>query len=134
LRALLIVLLGLTLTACGPAVNDALDKFWGGPEARARQAEADDAKCKNLGFKPGTDGYGNCRLQLEQIRATQNAATAQQLSQEQKVSQSGKVYNRDECIGPVIMGRCEGTIAPQGGYRPTCHGQWINGQCTGPMF
>jgi hypothetical protein len=38
---------------------------------------ADDAKCKDLGFTPGTEARGNCRLQLEQIRATNNAdATA----------------------------------------------------------
>lgn len=30
---------------------------------------ADDAKCRDLGFKPQTEGYGNCRLKLEEIRA-----------------------------------------------------------------
>lgn len=45
-----------------------------------------------------------------------------------------KVYRRDECIGPVIMGECKGSILPKGGYRPTCYGEWLNGQCTGPMF
>jgi hypothetical protein len=39
--------------------------------------KADDAKCREFGFTPGTDGYGNCRLQLEQIRATNNAAAIQ---------------------------------------------------------
>lgn len=34
----------------------------------------DDEKCREFGFKPGTEGYGNCRLQIEQIRATQQAA------------------------------------------------------------
>ena len=42
---------------------------------KARQA-ANDAKCRELGFKPDTDAYGNCRLQLEQIRATKQAAAA----------------------------------------------------------
>ncbi len=41
---------------------------------------ADDAKCRNLGFKLGTEAYGNCRLQIEQIRATQDAAQAQQIA------------------------------------------------------
>jgi hypothetical protein len=36
-------------------------------EARNR---ADDNKCREYGFKPGTDPYGNCRVQMEQIRAT----------------------------------------------------------------
>ena len=43
---------------------------------KARQA-AGDRKCRELGFKPDTDAYGNCRLQLEQIRATRQAAAAQ---------------------------------------------------------
>lgn len=48
--------------------------------------------------------------------------------------QGGKVYSEDECIGPVIMGRCHGSILPNMAYHPTCHGTWLNGQCTGPMF
>jgi hypothetical protein len=51
-----------------------------GSTYKARQAAedtrqaADDAKCREYGFKPGTEGYGNCRLQLDQIRATKQAA------------------------------------------------------------
>jgi hypothetical protein len=30
---------------------------------------ADDAKCRDLGFKRQTEAYGNCRLKLEEIRA-----------------------------------------------------------------
>ena len=41
---------------------------------RARHEAEDDAKCRELGFKPGTEAYGNCRLQAEQIRATNAAA------------------------------------------------------------
>ena len=37
---------------------------------------ADDAKCREFGFKPGTDGYGNCRLQLEQMRVAKSAGGA----------------------------------------------------------
>jgi len=44
------------------------------------------------------------------------------------------VYSPDECIGPVIMGECKGTIVPKGGYHKKCYGQMLNGQCTGPMF
>ena len=44
------------------------------------------------------------------------------------------VYDEDECIGPVIMGRCHGSILPKGGYRKKCYGEWLGGQCTGPMF
>jgi hypothetical protein len=31
---------------------------------------------RELGFKTGTEAYGSCRLQLEQIRATKAAAAA----------------------------------------------------------
>lgn len=103
----------------------------------ARQA-ADDAKCRELGFKPETDAYGNCRLQLEQIRATKQAAAARTRPRAapvvEGVEQVGKVYDSSECIGPVIMGRCKGSIVPNKAYHPTCHGTWLNGQCTGPMF
>ncbi len=47
---------------------------WGEARRAAADAKA-DAKCRELGFKPGTEGYGNCRLQLEQIRATNRAAS-----------------------------------------------------------
>ena len=43
-----------------------------GSTYRNREA-ADDLRCRQFGFKPGTDAYGNCRLQREQIRATEHA-------------------------------------------------------------
>jgi hypothetical protein len=51
-----------------------------------------------------------------------------------RVEQGGKVYDPSECTGPVIMGRCKGTILPNKAYHPTCYGTWLNGTCTGPMF
>lgn len=45
-----------------------------------------------------------------------------------------KVYNADECIGAVVMGKCHGSVINKGGYKPTCHGEWMNGMCTGAMF
>jgi hypothetical protein len=45
-----------------------------------------------------------------------------------------KVYNVSECIGPIIMGVCQGSILPNQAYHPTCYGQMLNGNCTGPMF
>jgi hypothetical protein len=49
-------------------------------------------------------------------------------------SPDGKVYSAEECIGPVIMGVCHGTILPRQAYHPTCYGAWLDGACTGPMF
>jgi len=48
----------------------------------SRQAEAakidaqDDANCRELGFEPGTEAYGNCRLKLKEIRAQERASGA----------------------------------------------------------
>ncbi len=50
------------------------------------------------------------------------------------VEQGQTVYDADECVGTAIMGRCQGTIVPKKSCHPTCHGAWINGRCTGPMF
>jgi len=44
------------------------------------------------------------------------------------------VYSPDECVGPIINGECHGSIIPKAGYRKKCYGDWIGGQCTGPMF
>jgi len=44
------------------------------------------------------------------------------------------VYSADECVGPVIMGRCHGSIIPKSAWQKKCYGQMLNGQCTGPMF
>lgn len=145
--ATIAIVLMLALSGC------AADKEWFPPGGGlygitldAQQA-ADDKKCSELGFKPPSDAYGNCRLQLEQIRATERAAAAkpsegarrattltQQSNNSPVLGSQKKVYSRDECIGPVIMGRCEGSILPKKAYHPTCHGEWLNGRCTGPMF
>lgn len=52
----------------------------------------------------------------------------------QDQNQGSMVYSADECIGPVIAGRCEGSILPHGGHHETCYGEMLNGICTGPMF
>lgn len=57
-----------------------------GSTYKARQA-ADDAKCRELGFKPGTEGYGNCRLKLEEIRTIRNAAAAARAERSAQSSQ-----------------------------------------------
>ena len=40
-------------------------------EANAR---ADDAKCRQLGFKRGTEGYSNCRIRLQSERSMREPA------------------------------------------------------------
>jgi hypothetical protein len=44
------------------------------------------------------------------------------------------VYSAGECIGPVIMGVCHGSVIDTTPARPRCYGTMLNGQCTGPMF
>jgi hypothetical protein len=77
MRAITVACLGLGLAACsGPGSLPAPDGSLRGViqdmqrpgERQAAQRAADDAKCREFGFTPGTDAYGNCRLQLEQSR------------------------------------------------------------------
>ncbi len=45
-------------------------------QAAARRAaveRADNLECANLGFTQGTESFGNCRLKLREIRATENS-------------------------------------------------------------
>jgi hypothetical protein len=51
-----------------------------------------------------------------------------------QISNGHTVYSADECIGPVIMGVCHGSILPKGGHHETCYGAMLNGKCTGPQF
>ena len=39
---------------------------------------ADNQECIDLGFVPGTEAYGNCRLKLREIRALEHQALAVQ--------------------------------------------------------
>jgi hypothetical protein len=49
--------------------------------------------------------------------------------------QSGQtVYSASECIGPIVMGVCHGSILPNQATHQTCYGEMLNGTCTGPMF
>jgi hypothetical protein len=44
------------------------------------------------------------------------------------------VYSPSECVGPIVAGVCHGTILPNKATHPVCHGEMLNGTCTGPMF
>lgn len=129
------IYLSLILAGC------ASDAQWfpdgGGIYGRSVKA-VDDEKCRELGFESGTEAYGNCRLQIEQIRAIERASVPVQSRTTNSVvygaEQGRRVYDYSECVGPVIMGRCEGSIVPNRTYHPTCHGAWLNGRCTGPII
>ena len=43
-------------------------------EIAAERDAIDHQECVELGFEPGTEAYGNCRLELRSIRAQEMAA------------------------------------------------------------
>ena len=42
------------------------------------------------------------------------------------------MYEKKQCIGTSIMGKCHGTISGQ--KKKTCYGSTLNGKCVGPAF
>jgi hypothetical protein len=143
LKTIYVIFLGLFLAGCAAsepfianedsAAGHIEDLLRPGQRKLARQA-AYDTRCREYGFKPGTEGYGNCRLKLEQIRATERSGRVRSDYTSESSLNGNKIYDASECTGPVIMGRCEGATISNKAYHPTCHGTWLNGQCTGPMF
>jgi len=55
-------LIALALAACGLASTTTESIRRAFPAIQAKQ---DDTKCQSLGFKPGTEGYKQCRLRLK---------------------------------------------------------------------
>ena len=49
-------------------------------ENNRKRIAADDATCTGYGFKPGTDAYGTCRMNLDNQRAQRKAEAWRQLS------------------------------------------------------
>ena len=43
---------------------------------QAQQAAADNQQCLNLGFKQGTEKFGDCLLRVEEIRTQQRLANS----------------------------------------------------------
>lgn len=59
-----------------------------GSTHKSREA-ADDSKCRGYGFRPGTEAYGNCRLQLDQVRTTRAAVNREAASRTQQQGKEG---------------------------------------------
>jgi hypothetical protein len=111
--------------------------------------EMAEAECYIRGFQFGTAHHDQCVYEVKMEAGTgfsepaapPPASRAPQPRDKWpppavvgRVEQGGKVYDPSECIGPVIMGRCKGTILLNKAYHPTCYGTWLNGTCTGPIF
>lgn len=45
-----------------------------------------------------------------------------------------RVYSPSECVGVVVQGICRGQIVPDTAIQKVCHGEMINGQCSGPVY
>ncbi|MEQ9518295.1 MAG: hypothetical protein RLN89_02520 [Parvibaculum sp.] len=60
---LIVSLLGGLLTACASAEDRAREQ--------ALHDRTDHQHCLDLGFEPNTEAYGNCRLKLKEIRASE---------------------------------------------------------------
>ena len=81
MRTIVTICLWLVLAGCSDmpvAPGSLYDRLGIGStekyKARIEPRKADDdAKCRDFQFKPGTEAFGNCRLSLEQIRATERA-------------------------------------------------------------
>lgn len=55
--------LGLALSACADPAAE-----------KARLDAIDHQNCIDLGFKPGTEAYGNCRLKMKEIRVREEGS------------------------------------------------------------
>jgi hypothetical protein len=109
-----------------------------GIAGQERQEGLAKKTCLESGLKENTPAYTKCFIDIKKAQLSHSQVTNeinnQSIRQQDVIETGHKVYNASECIGPVIMGKCEGTIQDTGGYHKTCHGEMLNGQCTGPMF
>jgi hypothetical protein len=75
MRFFVLALAALTLTGCAK-------EYW--MHEPVQQALSDHTTCKDYGFEQGTDLYAQCRMNVDQNRATQDvarrAASMQQLN------------------------------------------------------
>ena len=81
---------------------------------------------------PDENGENALQKLGREMQEANNPAYAKKT--QEPFTRNNVVYDASECTGPVIMGECHGGIIPKSAHHPTCHGEMLNGQCTGPMF
>jgi hypothetical protein len=98
-----------------------------------------EAECKTHKHPSGCVKLRNIALadglqkMAEQKARRQNAARIS--SQQNWGVQPGQtVYAPSQCAGTIVAGVCHGGIIPNPALQKTCHGEMLNGTCTGPMF
>lgn len=127
----ILIIASIMLGACSQqTAQDFTNAFSGIPTSKDIQNH--QSKCTEMGFKKGSEVFSNCMMRLYDAHIAARSALHNQSGARTPVGQ--KVYDSGECIGAVIMGECHGSILPKKVYRPTCHGQMVNGQCTGALF
>lgn len=128
---ILVLFLLLLVTACahqtGKRELSQDDRAWIVQECRARYPEPDKNSWCLIKL---TESLINAYAGL----STQRDPTARRGTTSTPSVGGTPVYRADECTGPVINGKCHGSIIPKSAVPQRCYGTMLNGQCTGPQF
>jgi len=84
----------------------------------------DTSKCK--------DSYSLYMATLQSAKPKVKLEHEIGLSEPNTVNQH-KVFPASDCIGAVVNGICHGSVIDTG-QGMTCHGEMLDGKCTGPLF
>lgn len=117
------------------AFLDCLEKF--PPPQDKPLEEWGPCKAETMSWQDYSDARGDVWKAILMDKSTRSSTTSGRrviIYQPTGRNRNETVYDADECVGPVIMGRCRGSILPKKARHPICHGVWLNGRCTGPVF
>jgi hypothetical protein len=121
------VLAPLLLPACAETDNILFHGAFGEAHGRAvneRQYRADLQACD------GGPGAEWCRI------AADNGRSSREFPLDLKPLPKGVtyVYDASQCDGTFEHGLCRGVSRPRTTATPVCHGETIDGVCSGPIF
>lgn len=113
MKCIVLICVGLLLAGCaaaseGSAGGMIYDTMHPGEREAARKAK-DDAKCRDFGFEPKTEGYAYCRLKLEELRAKKQS-TGQVRSRAGTVAGAGGQRNSFMCKDAISRGDSGGVF------------------------
>jgi hypothetical protein len=121
------VLIPLVLPACAGADHALFNDAFAEGQGRAVNARQYSADVKACGQGPGAEW---CRLAADD--GNLDRLNPVQL----KPVPTGTVhaYDASQCAGTVEHGLCQGVSKPRVSPTPACHGEMIDGTCSGPVF
>lgn len=68
-------MIAIALTGCADGLNTRISEIGSPQDTQARKAreaqaiqDAENARCASFGFRPGTDAFANCRLEMEKAK------------------------------------------------------------------